>query len=289
MRKPTLNKESIKELESLIPSFTRLNNLWKVPKSPEIREKDKKFETWLIWADTHVPYHNSAVIRVLLKLAEDIKFDGMVVDGDFMDLDCISHWNKGKALKTEGKRLLSDYAEGNLILDEFDKRLPKDSKKVFIYGNHERFYNDFIEEYPVLQGIGDPTGGLKLVERGYKILDKQNEIFKLGKLSICHGMYTGDNAVKRHVQSFMTNVLFAHVHSQAEFCSPSPAKEISTYGASIGCTCDHNPDYMKGACHKWTHGFAIVYLYDRGFFDVDLKRIINGKVIFNNKLYNGNR
>lgn len=53
------------------------------------------------------------------------------------DLGCISHWNKTKKLTSEGMKLKEDYIIGNAILDEFDKRLPADCDKHFMYGNHE--------------------------------------------------------------------------------------------------------------------------------------------------------
>lgn len=287
-RNQKLNEEQIVDLEAWRPVMETMVSKWHLPIS-KVRKANRNFETWLVFADTHIPHQNKPTINVLLKLCEDINPDGLAILGDFMDLSCISHWNKSKPARVEGKRLIEDYAEGNAILDEFDRRLAKNTKKIFLYGNHERFYNDMTEEFPVLTGLGEPSVCLKLAERGFKIYAKQNEIVKLGKLSMCHGMYTGDTAVKKHVQAFMTNVLFGHVHSQAEFCAPSPAKDISIYGASLGCTCDMNPDYLQNSPHKWTHGFAVVYVYDREYFDVDLKRVINGKVIFNDKLYDGNR
>ena len=60
-------------------------------------------------------------------------------------------------------------------------------------------------------------------------------------------------------------------------------------GYCLGCLCHKNPDYLKNKPNKWAHGFAVLYVYDDGMFDVDIKRIVNGKFIYNNKLYNGNQ
>jgi len=40
------------------------------------------------------------------------------------------------------------------------------------------------------------------------------------------------------------------------------------------------PEYLKNRPNSWTHGFAIGYFYPNGFFDVQLIRIIQGKIRF---------
>ena len=115
--------------------------------------------------------------------------------------------------------------------------------------------------------------------------DKINHIERIGRLSLTHGMYTVQNYVKKHIESFKTNVLFAHLHSPRMRLDNSPAKEIAICGYSVGCLCDMNPSYLQNKPRSWAHGFAIVYFYENGFFDVDLKRIVKGQYVFNNKLY----
>lgn len=260
---------------------------WKNIKSNRNNSKSE-ITKYLITSDYHVPYVNKLAFNSVLKLMDDIKFDGFIIDGDFMDFNCISHWNKGKHKTLEGKRLLADYIEGNIILDEIDKRLPKNADKKFLYGNHERFYEDFIEDNPQLDGLFDPKKELRLIERGYKVFSKQNHIEKLGKLHITHGLYTGENIVKKHIDSCKTNMLFGHLHTLEFKLESSPAKDIAIAGYCIGALCDMNPDYMQNKPDKWSHGFAIVYLNKKeDWFDVDLKRIINGKFVYNGKLYQG--
>ncbi len=68
----------------------------------------------------------------------------------------------------------------------------------------------------------------------------------------------------------------------------SPAKEIAIAGYCLGCLCNMNPLFMKDRAHKWSHGFAVLYIYENGFFDIDLKRIVDGRFVYNNKMYDGN-
>ena len=276
-----------KKLEQLKKKCT-LN--WKIPKSRN--NKDGKIPGWtkyIVVADQHIPKQNQVVVKATLQLMEDEYFDGIIQGGDMMDMECISHWTKNKTKTLENQRLFEDYIIGNQLLDEYDKRLPKDAKKYYFWGNHEDWYNQMIEELPALEGFADPTKELKLVERGYTIFPP-NHIEHLGKLAICHGLYTGEDPTKTHLDKLKVNIMFFHTHTQAEKYSSSEARVLSFAGFNVGCQCDLSPDYMKGKAHKWTHGFAILYVEDKtGHFFVDLKRIVQGRFIHNNKIYDGNK
>jgi hypothetical protein len=262
---------------------------WEISKSKKSISKNKNWISYIVTADGHIPYHNQPAFKAIFKLMDDITFDGHIELGDFMDLDVISHWTKNKKKTLEGKRLKQDYIIGNTILDEFDKRLPKNADKKYFYGNHEDWYNQLIEELPALEGLFDPITELKLKERGYKVYP-YNHIENIGKLRFTHGIYTGQNYVKKHIDELKTNVIFGHLHSQRERYESSEARELSMGGYGLGCLCDLAPGYMRGKPHKWTHGFAIVYIEKKtGHFFVDLKRIVKGRFIHNNKIYDGNK
>jgi predicted phosphodiesterase len=283
-----MTEDSLDELGASFDLWKEVKREMTLPKSKKGKKSSKNFKSYIIFADSHVQNHNLPALKAIWAIMDDHTFDGIINLGDFMDFDCISHWNKEKVGRTEGKRLKDDYIVANAILDEFDKRLPKEAEKYFYYGNHERFYYDFIEAFPQLTGMFDPKDELRLKERGYVVYDKINHIGKLGKLSLTHGMYAGKNALKTHLASFQTNTMHGHTHTMEMSMASSPAKEIAIWGMSIGCTCDMNPAYMQDRPHGWTHGFAVVHVYDKNFFDVDFKRIVNGKVVYNGKLYNGN-
>lgn len=261
---------------------------WQIKKTKKNITTKKSFTTYLVLADTHVPHTNVSAMKSIFYLMDDIKFDGFVVLGDFMDMSPISHWLKNKRKTLENKRMVTDYIEGNKLLDEFDKRLPKKCDKRFFYGNHEEWYHQLIEEYPALEGLLDPKIELKLGERGYKVYDKLNHIERIGKLSFTHGIYHSQNFVKKHIDELKTNIIFGHLHTPRQRFASSPAREIAIAGYALGALCDLSPAYMKNRPNSWVHGFALVYFYDNGFFDVDIKRIVKGKFVYNNRLYNGN-
>lgn len=261
---------------------------WKIAKSGIKANGKTPFKTALIYGDVHAPHHNEVAIKSILKLADDVKFDMLINIGDFLDYGCISHWNQNKHKTLEMKRLKSDYIVGNSILDEFDKRMPKNCEKHFFKGNHEVWIQDLLEKTPQLEGLIEPESQLFLSDRGYKVYE-YNDVVAFGKLNITHGIYACANAVKKHVDELKTNILFGHTHTIASMLSSSPAREIAFSAYNIGCLCDMAPDYMKGRPHGWSHGFAIVYFFPNGYFDVQMLRIVEGKFIFNNRVYDGNK
>lgn len=289
IEKPKIIKLPTKTIQTVnsLPDIEPVN--WKIAKTSIKPNAKKRFKTYLITADHHVPHFNVEVVKSVLKLMDDIRFDGFILLGDYMDMEPISHWlHESRQNKTlENKRMVQDYIEGNKLLDEFDKRLPKGCDKRYFMGNHERWYWDLIQKIPALEGLLDPSIELKLKEREYEVYPV-NDIQRIGRLSLCHGQYHSVNYVKKHIDEFKTNVLHADLHSPRMRFETSPAKEIAIAGYCIGCMCDMNPDYMKNKANKWSHGFAVLYMYENGFFDVDLKRIVKGRFIFNNKLYDGN-
>ena len=58
--------------------------------------KKKPYKSYLIVADTHIPYENKEAVKSVLQLTEVLKPDGFIVLGDYMDMQPISHWNKSK-------------------------------------------------------------------------------------------------------------------------------------------------------------------------------------------------
>ena len=261
---------------------------WKIKKSKVVGSKNKGIKKALFWPDTHIPHHNKASCRAMLKLMNDEQFDILAIIGDFMDLGCISHWNRNRHRTLELKRLKNDYIIGNALLDEIDKRLPKKCEKHYLDGNHEDWAYDLLEEMPALEGMIEPSSQLHLKERGYQT-HKYNELLKLGRLYITHGIYAGANPIKKHLDELKVNILFGHTHTLGMRLSSSVAREIAFAGYNIGAVCDLSPDYMRKRPNSWTHGFAIGYFFPNGYFDVQLVRIVEGKFIVNGKIYDGNK
>jgi predicted phosphodiesterase len=261
---------------------------WKILKTTIPVNTNNKFKTYIIVGDVHVPEQDNVAIKSVLNLMNDIKFDGIINIGDYLNLACISHWNKEKHKTLEGKRLKTDYIEGNALLDEFDKRLPKGAEKHFLKGNHEEWLDQLVEAQPALEGLFDLESGLKLQERGYKVYP-YNDIIRFGRLCITHGIYCGTTPARTHASKLLSNVLVGHTHSPEMCLIHSPAKEISVVGYVNGCLCHMSPDYLKNKPSNWATGISILYLFPNGYFDVTPIRIVKGRFVHSGKVYDGNK
>ena len=261
---------------------------WKIKKSKVMSSKNNGIKTALFWPDTHIPHQNEFACKAILKLMDDVRFDIMAIVGDYMDFGCIGHWNRNKHRTLELKRLKNDYIIGNALLDEIDSRLPKKCEKHYLDGNHEEWIYDLLEEMPSLEGMIEHESQLNLKARGYQT-HQYNELLKLGRLYVTHGIYAGANPIKKHLDELKVNILFGHTHTLGMRLSSSIARDIAFAGYNIGAVCDLSPDFMRKRPNSWTHGFAIGYFFPNGYFDVQLVRIVQGKFIVNGKIYDGNK
>jgi len=295
-------KKFIKKIEKEIPilDLDELNDdnfdeqkeaaklQWKVPTTKIPANKKNDFKTYLIVGDIHCPEQDDLALKAVFNLMRDVKFDGLINLGDYMDFNSISKFSKGKHKTLEGLRLKNDYIKGNAILDVFDELLPQGAEKHFMTGNHEVRIKSVIEEYPMLDGLFSFEECLKLKERGYNVYE-HNELVKFGRLNVVHGIYCSANPAKVHATKLLSNVLCGHLHSPEMALIHSPAKEISVVAYICGCLCSMAPEYMAGKPSNWSQGIAVLYLMPDNQFDVNLIRIVKHKFIFNGKLYDGNK
>jgi predicted phosphodiesterase len=251
--------------------------------------KKRPYKQYLIWPDTHVPNEDKPSVRAVLSMMNDVAFDGLIIIGDFLDMASISHWNKAKRLTSEGLRLKQQYAQGNALLDEICKRLPKGADMRWLDGNHEDWYYQLIEENPTLEGLLDPHDELHLRDRGFTEIRRygHDQFTRLGKLWLMHGIYTTRYHAKKHLDEIKHNVMYGHLHDIQVYSSASVARELAFQAYCIGCLANVEPEYMRGRPNNWSHGFGVVCVFPDGKFQADVIRIINGRFIYNGTLYQG--
>jgi predicted phosphodiesterase len=258
-----------------------------VPKKTKLgKNKKGAYKTMVVVSDHHIPFQDEKANRAVIELVEDVKPDIFNILGDFLDYGCISHWNASRQKTLENQRLKKDYIMGNALLDAYDIRLPKECEKHFFKGNHEVWVDELLEKNPQLEGLIEPESNLKLIERGYKI-HAYNDIVPFGKLNLTHGIYAGGNPTKKHLDELKVNIMFGHTHTMGLLMSSSAARQIAFSGYNVGCLCNMCPDYMRNRPSGWTHGIAVVYLYENGYFEVNMIRILDGRFIYNGKTYQG--
>lgn len=246
-----------------------------------------KLKKAIVLNDIHIPKQNKAALSCALKSMKLIKPDYVILNGDIMDCGfCSRHsrfhppkcnWTDSQFFNAAKK----DYQQMNWFLDQVEKNAPK-AQKIYQLGNHEMWLKDFIKESPqTRQGLFGLEERLSLKKRKYKVLT-YNQPIKLGKLKIIHGTYTSQHHAKKHVESYASSVLYGHLHD-IQVYSKVTDDAITHMGWCNGCLCDLNPDYLRNKPQNWSHGFAVVYVWPNGHFQVDVIRIHKGRCVVEGK------
>lgn len=243
--------------------------------------------TEIIASDIHVPYENKAALSCFIKAIKEIKPDGVTLNGDIGDWDTFSrhdisrspksHWNE-EIFYNES---IHQYNSMNKLLNSIDKYAPN-ARKRWAHGNHEMWVYDFIKGNPRARTeLFDLDRRLNLKDRGYKLYP-YNSFMRLGKLRVTHGIYVGQHHAKKHLLAVQHSVLYGHNHD-IQMHSIVTAEGEARMGFGAGCLCDMNREWMRNRPNNWSHGFAVVYVWPNGAFQVDLIRINNGKCIVQGK------
>lgn len=249
---------------------------------------NKEVETTIILADIHYPLHNKKALNCAEQILKYIKPDRIVYLGDAMDMTPVSHWLQDKRKSMENKRLLKDYEGFNEILDRHKQIAGSNLKEVvYLEGNHENWITQYIDTHPETEGLLEVEKNLKLKERGIKFLE-MNKFYKLGSLFLTHGLYTNLYHSKKTVETVGRSIMYGHTHDCQIYTKIGLLNNQDKHqGISVPCLCDLSPEYMKGKPNKWLHGLSVIYTQRDGNFNAYIINIIDGRAVFNGKVFKG--
>lgn len=254
-----------------------------------------KQQTWIVLPDMQAPYEDKVTMRAVEAYIADHRFDGLINLGDFMDLNCISHWNEGQPGNTELLRLSDDFDAGNEILDRQLSLLRKHNKSaryVLIEGNHDYRAKDMMAKFPALKGTLDVEKNLRLRERGVEWIpfwSDKRKVFRLGKAIFVHGQYTSKYHAARMVENYGCSVYYGHTHDVQEFPKVMRGDDSTIVGKSLGCLCRYDQSYLRGAPTNWQQAFAIFNFFPDGMYTEQTVRIFRHRFRVNGKTYDGTK
>lgn len=239
------------------------------------------------------PVHDIVAIRAATRFAEEWQPDALILGGDNINCGPVSHWTQGKPRLTETLRLKDELE----LLEEHVICLPvfkKCQKKIFHYGNHERWVDDMLHTVPGLEGMVEPHKYLQLTQRGWDIYG-YGEVSKLGKLYFTHGDQVlrnggGTHPAKVLVNAFSRNIRAGHTHEldAATQVTPIDRKDIHT-GIIVPCLASRSPEYVKNNPTKYMNGFLWGTIWPDGNFTDHVMVINDGRFIYNGKLFDGRK
>ena len=252
----------------------------------DMHKKAKLIGKGIAAFDIHYPLQDRASINILLKAIEMVRPDHFVYGGDQLNLDCISHHNKGKIKLLENRRISKDFRGfQEEIMDRIEKVLPRSCKKYFMIGNHEYWINRLIEDNPQLEGLMEVENNLDLSK--YQVV-LFNEILRIGEMSFIHGIYVNKYHAEKHLRIYQKMLFYGHLHTNQVYTSIAPTTSLPKQAVGVGCLCNRNAEYMRNRPNDWLHQFLIWYMFDDGTFVYQTPIIINGKTVINGKVVDGN-
>ena len=244
----------------------------------------EKYTSIIALPDIHYP--ENIPLEPILSLCKDVGgFDVVILLGDALDMTPVSHWLKDRRRKLEGKRLLRDY-EGFMkdILNPLAEVNPT-ARFVWTIGNHEDWVEQYIDKNPEVEGLIEPHIHITLPDRREIEWVPLNRVYEVGHLAYTHGAFNNKYHSYKHVITY-GNLIYGHTHTVQCYAEVSPFGRDGVHKAqSIGCLCNKSPDYMKNRKNQWVHAFNVAYVYDDGLFNDYTVHIINGRFVFNGRLY----
>ena len=238
-------------------------------------------ETVVVFPDIHFPNHDEKAFNCALNIIKKVKPTGFLCLGDFADGESVSHWQwrKKKRPPTEYQlpMIYKEIDEVNEGLDQIDSALKsvKCKKKIMVQGNHELWFDNFVEENPYLDHLGSRKA-FKIDSRGYKWYP-YGKIFKVlgSKLYAYHGGHYGGIAHARtHALQFGCNIIYGHTHDSQK----ATVQHIdgAHMAHSLGCLTDMTKDYLKGRPTNSSHNVGVEDIFTNGNFNLVVLEIVNG-------------
>lgn len=258
----------------------------KIAKSLKFENPNGKKSTFLILGCVHIPYHNKTLWNKVLGLAKELKIDGVVLAGDFLDLKSLSRYDVEKKMP-EKVNLWQEYKEGFEAVCQLNSVLKEDCKKYFIYGNHEERALSEISKL-VNQRYGRelrlPHEALDLGD--WQVLTNWKDDFvQLGNnLQVFHGTKYGANPCRDYLKlGAGYDMIFFHSHRYGMATNgKNKCYNLGTLGDINGEGFKYADRFVKDG---WQNGFGVVNIDERNHAYVTPVECTETGFFFGGKLY----
>jgi len=251
---------------------------------PIIIKQPKIKEVEMFISDLHIPHHDRTACGVMYSYMLNLQPDIIYIGGDVLDFHKISFFTRDP----EEIDIVDEIEQAK----DFFAQLREDFPNAKIYlegGNHvegrwERYLSG--TQLKGIEGLDiDTILGLQAFDIIYVSAFEEKKMTgkfpKIGGLYHLHGheasvSYNGVNVARTMFLRTRENVIFGHFHKTQEYYTRDMNGDVRACW-SVGCLCDLTPRFRP--INDWNHGFAVIYHYENGTFEVHNKKIIDGKVL----------
>lgn len=244
---------------------------------------------YIVIGCAHAPFHLQPAFKAVQQLLHDNKSDivGLVLDGDFLDMNSLSSHDKGRK-PIPGVTLDWEYKESEQLLDSLLDPLASNIEKIYIFGNHEDRYHRYmsdIDNSKLGTSLKGPVAGLNLINKGFDIYENWKEDFvTLGHhLDVSHGEFFNVHSAKKHIDTYRRSILYYHTHRVQQYI------EGAVGGYNGGSMADFTAPVFGYASramkNSWLNGFNAVHVDEQGFYHIQQIVCYNNSFVFGNKVY----
>ncbi|HEY6019531.1 MAG TPA: metallophosphoesterase [Candidatus Paceibacterota bacterium] len=240
-------------------------------------------QTYVILNDIQYPFEDKRAMRLVLGFIDDLKPQGVILNGDIVDCYSISDFDRSPLSRASLDREIR-------CSQSLMGRLHRVPIKLWIGGNHEDRLRRHVWKNPKLLRDLDQASRERVVaaldfpevfglgEHGFSWLPYGGTTY-LGKLLVTHGSmvsrHSGQTA-RAHMDKYGTSVLIGHTHRGGVHYK----RDIRGVHAGYEnfCLCRLDPEYVQNP--NWQQGFSVVHVASNGFFNVQQIPILPGNRFF---------
>lgn len=235
--------------------------------------------------DVHVPNHDRRAWGLLLKVCKSVKFDVVVVLGDFVDNESVS---RHAPTKVKSMRVVDELRAAHVELLSLRSVTNQAERHVFTEGNHETRLARFIaERAPMFEGAFDVQHFLDPGEAWQWV--PYNDSTTVGKIHVTHDVgEAGQNAHRGAAKAFMASAIIGHTHRMG-YEVTGRVDGAPVLGAMFGWLGDYRKvDYQHRAKAKqWPLGFGVGVMEKKGVVHVQPVPLIDYSCCVFGEVYSG--
>jgi predicted phosphodiesterase len=281
---------------------SRNRKVFRAPPSPETTDRKQVFENefylppsyessfvpyyitvhgglrMMVLSDLHIPYHNLRALQAALQEGKRRNVNCILLNGDILDFHQLSRF-----LTDPRKRNTKQEIEATRqFLEMLREAFPK-AAIIFKEGNHDERYELYLFQHArELIGIAEHRLDvlLHLSDLGIDYVGSKRPVVA-GHLSFLHGhefrvpIAMPVNPARWLFLRAKECCMCGHFHQTSEHAENTLSdKTVAAW--STGCLSELHPAYMP--INKWNHGAAYVEFHGDGTFEVENKKIIDGKI-----------
>jgi len=273
------NEKKLKKLKT----FVKAQNL-------RVFERNDGVKVYVVVGDVHVPYQDQRACDAVGALMADLRPDGLVVNGDYLDLLEVSRHSSASVAQLEGLRISKSFDGGNLQLDRWLKAAPSLKDNHFVDGNHEDRLRRWMTTGDNAVWLGDESTDigkrLRFAERGFVYhAGYPKASVKLGHLLVTHGRWCNKYAAATHLDRYGHAILVNHVHSPQMHYGSALDKQKAAWVNGHLADIDSPAMSYAPAPNPWCLGFSVVYVEPNKTFHVTPVQFADGAFYFGGRRY----